>query len=167
MIELAGQTWTWVDAVFILVALLYAWQAFERGMVAVLCEFTAWMTAWMVCYLVRGPVTHFLFSYVGFRGSVARQWGLLFIVLAVQIIIYRVLMSLAKKLPRHYFSPLVHTLFAAVPAVVNGIFFAVFVLLVLLALPVWFPFKEDLAVSAVGEYLLTTRSVLGILQVNL
>ena len=37
----------WVEGVFIIGALLYAWQAYERGVVAVLNEMLAWMMAWL------------------------------------------------------------------------------------------------------------------------
>jgi hypothetical protein len=151
---------TWVDAVLILVAILYAWQAYERGIVAVLCEFTAWLIAWMVGLLIFPLLASVLASALGLIKMESLEWGILLSVVIVQILAYRLLTILAKKLPRHFFGSVIQMV-AVIPAMFNGIFFALFILLTLIALPFWFPLKDELLASQTAQYLLVARSLFG------
>lgn len=151
----------WVDAVLVMVVLLYGWQAYERGMVAVLCEFSAWLAAWMVGALVRQGLAAGLVIHLGLKGLAYRQWSYLLTVILVQLLVYRGLSALAQKLPRHYFSETTHIGLAMVPAIINGVFFAALVFMVLVALPFWYPLKEELLSSRTAEYLLFEWHLLG------
>ena len=111
---------TWVDGAFLVLALLYAWQGYERGMIVALGEVAGWFIAWTAAFILDKHLTFFLVTYLGIKNTVAQTASVLLIVLLVNLVFYRAVVEYSYLIPRHYLKGGWQVVLGLVPSFISG-----------------------------------------------
>lgn len=138
---------TWVDGAFLILALLYAWQGYERGMVVALGEMVGWFIAWTLAFLLDKHLTFILVTYLGVRNTTAQAVSVLLIVLVANLIIYRAVVEFSFLVPRHYLKGHWQVILGWVPSFVSGLMMVMYLSLIATSVPFVYPYKNKIETS--------------------
>ena len=140
----------WFDLAVLILIGLYTWQGWERGLYLVVPECLSWIGAWLVGILYAERAAHFLVANLGLWHTSSWLWSFLMVVVVVEQLLYRSFMLIFARLPKQYFSHGWQLVLGVVPAFLSGIMVMAFLTLVLILVPVNYPFKLDIETSWFG-----------------
>jgi uncharacterized membrane protein required for colicin V production len=156
----------WYDLAILILIGLYTWQGWERGLYLVVPECLSWVGAWLAAILYAERTAHFMIAYLGLWHASSWLWSFILMVIVVEQLLYRSLMLLFALLPKQYFSHFWQLILGVVPAFLSGIMVMAFLTLILLLVPINYPFKQDIETSWFGMKVYETVNTVHLNWVN-
>lgn len=141
----------WFDWAIVILVLLYTWQGWERGMYLVVPEVVSWFLAWVVGLWGAQGVADFMVQYLGLWKEGAWLWAFIFMVVVVEQLVYRAGMQLFGTASKQSFSTFWQAFFGLIPSMLSGVMVMAFLIYVLFASGIAYPFKKAIDESRFGS----------------
>jgi uncharacterized protein YkwD len=150
----ALQSTNWVDWAILAIVIIFIFDGWQAGFVALASGFIAYLAAFWVALQLYKPVGYFLVTRLGLNPKWQDVIGLFSIIFFTQIFISQILVYVLKRFVRRFLPNQIDAILGASFSLVNTTISIALVLLLIVALPVPSVVKNPVQTSPVSQMLL-------------